>query len=161
MNQGKCNIPTCRSQDPQDCIGCVGKDPVSLYIKIGEVFAVVEEDQGTSYKVRSIIGSLDSNDIPKADCLVVKNERLIHALKVLQEFDDRESSIKKETKQYRYEVIIGVDINNSSACGRACPQLRTSEGIAKCFLFDQTVGSSSAPFRCRTCLRFVSVVGQP
>ena len=85
---GKCNIPTCRSQDPSDCVGCAGKDPVPRYVKIGKVIAVIEEDQGLSFKVRPIMGSLASNSIPKTECEIITNERLLHAIKTLQEFEN-------------------------------------------------------------------------
>jgi hypothetical protein len=43
---GKCNIPTCRSQDPRDCDGCAGKDPVPL--KKYKVTIGVNPRDGTS-----------------------------------------------------------------------------------------------------------------
>ncbi len=156
-----CNIPTCRSQDPRDCDGCAGREPVFKFVKVGNVIAVIEEDQGLSYKLQPIFGTLNSNVLPKSYCEVIKNEALLHAIAALQKFDNEESEISKDTRKKRYEVLIGISTKSYLSCGPECPYLEARPGDpAKCLLFAENVGSSFSPCRCRACEKFVSALSE-
>jgi hypothetical protein len=48
---GKCNVPTCRSQDPNDCDGCAGKDPIDLLKQYNVTIAISIKDSNSCSKI--------------------------------------------------------------------------------------------------------------
>jgi hypothetical protein len=165
LNGGKemnhfCNVPTCRSQDPKDCDGCTGRDPVYRFVKIGGIIAEIEDDQILSYKVMPIFGTLESNVVSKSACELIKNETLIHAILALKKFDNK-NHITNHTNLKRYEVTIGISTESYLSCGTQCQHLEAKPNdSAKCLLFSETVGSSSSPCRCRPCEKLVTALSR-